>query len=375
MALQWVSVDARTGIILADFPDLDVQNVAQTLTRYEVTTGNLPIPTAPDGWQRATMTGAANLILLDDNPNDPSHGIPIWGGMVTKRTPNQSDLLPLTLATLEAYFDRRFVGDVVYAGVGQNAIVADLIARFVADGVKPGLPIRVQYTNAGTLRDRTYNDIDDKTVYSVLTELAGVIGGPEWTVGWEWRTNPERITPVLYVGDRIGVSPSAGLSPNATFEIPGPVIAIALEEDFSSGRGATDVMAVSTAQGSTRPQSAHMLSGDTVRPTFEFRFTPSTSITSVSVLTGHAQASLVALQNGTRSTMMSAVAANAPRLGVDFFIGDDVGYVAGGLDANGKYLVPAFAGGLIGVARAIGWDLAISDTPILTPVLTAPTSF
>lgn len=375
MALQWVSVDARTGVILADFPDLDVQSVAQTLTRYEVTTANLPIPTAPEGWQRATMTGATCLILLDDNPNDPTHGIPIWGGMVTKRTPNQSDIMPLTLATIEAYFDRRFVGDITYSGIGQNVIVADLISRFIVDGTKPGLPIRVQYTTPGTLRDRTYNDIDDKTVYSAMTELSGVIGGPEWTVGWEWKTNPERLTPVLYVEDRIGKSPAAGLTPNATFEIPGPVTTISLEEDFSSGRGATDVMAVSTAQGTTRPQSAHILSGDTVRPTFEFRFTPSTSITTTSVLTNHAQASLNTLKNGTRSASLSASVANAPRLGVDFFIGDDIGYIIGGLDSAGKDLVPTFEGGLTGVARSIGWSMTVSETPIITPVLTNPNSF
>ncbi|TFD80719.1 hypothetical protein E3T54_02970 [Cryobacterium sp. Sr8] len=376
--LSWVSTDAQTGVILADLPLLEVDSVKSTIGRYESTMANLPLPGAPVDWQRATLEGASNLILLSqstDKSGQPvGESVPIWGGMVTRCSPNESDLVPLSLATLESYFDRRYVGDETFVGVGQNVIVATLVDKYVKAGAKPGLPIRVAYTGAGTLRDRTYADQDDKTIYSVLSDLMGVEGGPEWTVGWEWQHNPERITPVLYVGDRIGRAVTPGLGAAATFEMPGPVTAFSLDRDYSAGRGANDVMAVSTADGNTRPQSPRQVAANTSRPTFEFRWTPSTSITNVSTLTGHARAALTILANGPKPLTMSAAIDGAPELGTDWSIGDDIGFAIGGLEddpANpgGRESVPAFPGGFAGVARAIGWELSLTGVPTVTPTL------
>ena len=114
-------------------PGLAVTTVKRSIGRYEPASAALPLPTAPENWLLATRHGGANLILLSD-------GVPIWGGMVTQRPRSSGDVLPLSLATIESYLDRRYVGDVTYAGVGQNDIVADLIARYVAlaDGSEAG---------------------------------------------------------------------------------------------------------------------------------------------------------------------------------------------------------------------------------------------
>jgi hypothetical protein len=383
VALSWLSVDARTGVVLADLPDLDVGKVSRSICRYDSTTGTLPVPTAPDGWLAATRPGGACMVLLDDVT-------PIWGGMVTQRTRGSGDTIALALATIEAYFDRRFVGDVTYAQVGQNAIVADLITRYVATGPLGGIPIRVvQVGGAGTLRDRTYADQDDKTVYSVLTDLAGVVGGPEWTVEWEHQSGPERYTPVLYVGARIGTGVTPGLAPAATFELPGPVTDAAVVEDYSGGKGANSVIASSSGVSGARPQSPAQIGADDGRPTFEARFTPSTSISDVTTLTGHAADALATLAPGTTTTSMSAVTVDAPKLGADFTLGDDVGYVLGGpgdvvyadtftdvwvdrffpISGSVTGSVPAFPGGTSGVARAFGWELTLGATQILTPIL------
>lgn len=400
--LSWVSVDAQTGVILADLPDLEVDSIKSTIGRYESAMAYLPLPTAPLDWQRATLEGGSIMVLLSqptDRLGQPvGESVPIWGAMVTKCTPNESDVVPLSLATLESYFDRRYVGDETFTQVGQNAIVAALVNKYIKAGAKPGLPIRVSYTGAGALRDRAYKDQEDKTLYSVLTELSGVDGGPEWTVGWEWQHSPERITPVLYVGDRVGRAVTPGMGAAATFEMPGPVVAFSLDKDYSAGRGANDVMAVSTAEGNTRPQSPRQLSADTSRPTFEFRWTPSTSISNVSTLTDHARSALVALANGSKPLSMSAVMDGAPALGIDWAIGDDLGFSIGGLEfdpatrtardlftdlftdrfgsdgivlvnPNGRDSVPAFPGGFAGVARAIGWELTLTGTRIITPTL------
>jgi hypothetical protein len=370
VAYSWIAVEARTGLIIGDLPDFDCDQVADSISAYESSQGSLPLPTAPENWERATLDGGSCLILVDDL-EDGSTPVPVWGGLVLDRERPTGDLLPVSLATLPAYFDRRFVRNKTYTQVGQNTIVADLVQSYVAAGSNGGLPIRVQIVggNAGTLRDRTYDDADDKTVYSVLQELTDVIGGPEWYVGWEWLHNPERITPVLYVGDRLGVPAQVGMNPAATFEIPGPVSAASVVEDYKSGRGANDVMATSTASADVRPQSDHVVTADPDRPTFEHRFTPSTSITNVATLNGHAQSKALLMAPGALSVSLSAVVRDAPRLGVDWNLGDDIGYVIGGQDRYGRETVPAFPGGRRGVARAIGWQLDFGAVDRVTPIL------
>lgn len=375
VSFTWVSVDARTGVVLADFPDLDATGSLKcVLTQYQTATANLPVPTAPDEWQRATLPGAACLVLLaqlaDDFGNPIGAPQPLWGAMVIQRKRTQGDVVELSLATIEAYFDRRFVGDVTFTNTDQNTVVSTLISGYVADGAKPGIPIStvVQGAAGPTMTD-TYADASDKTIYSVLSELAGRQAGPEWTVGWVHKSNPERYTPVVYVGSRIGSPVTAGLAPAATFEIPGDLSTLELVENFASGAGATDVMAVSTASGNVRPQSPHMTSGDVVRPTFEYRFTPSTSISDTATLTSHARGALTTLANGTIGLVLAADGDSSPILGTDWLIGDDVGFIIGGIDDQGQDTAPAFPGGKDGVGRAIGWELTLGETWTIAPIL------
>lgn len=358
MTYQWVSTDTRTGRVLADLPDLSVSTVTQVLGAYTSASASLPLPTAPEGWERATLHGGATLVLLDDAGE--GQPVPVWGGGVTARRRGDGDIVSLSLATPEAALDRFYVGDVTYTATGQNAIVADLIARYVTT-----MPFRVvQVGGAGTLRDRTYMDASDRTVLSAIIELSGVQGGPEWTVGWEWRHDPERITPVLYVGARIGSSPIAGLAPAASFDMPGSVTKIELTEDFTAGKGATDVMAVSSGVEAARPQSPHQVAADVSRPGFEYRFTPSTSISDPATLTAHAQRALARMVDGAVAMSLTAAVESAPRLGVDWFIGDDVGFDVGALGQ-----VPAFPSGLVGTARCIGWELSLVEPLTVTPIV------
>lgn len=383
--LSWLSVDTKTGLVIADLPDLSVGSVKSTLGRYESCTVSLPLPTAPENWERAILPLASNLILLQDN-------LPVWGGVITQQPRTHGDTLELPVATIEAYMDRRYVGDEDFVQVGQNDIVVALVNKYAAAGPNGGIPIRVQVVNggAGKLRDRHYKDQDDKTLYSVLTDLMGVEGGPEWTIGWEWQHNPERITPVLYVGDRVGKAVTPGLAPAATFEMPGPVTRFERMLDYSAGNGANVVMATSSGQGDVRPQSTPVVAADPGRPTVEFRFTPSTSIEDSTTLDEYARAASAALATGTVSLSMSAAITvkGCPQLGVDWAIGDDIGFSIGGLE-DGPLLdvfgdsfretfgmptvresVPAFPGGYRGTARCIGWELTLGNTPTITPTLT-----
>ena len=165
-------------------------------------------------------------------------------------------------------------------------------------------------------------------------------------------------------------------------------------------------MAVSTATADARPQSPVQLATDDGRPTYETRFSPSTSIVETATLTDHASKALAALATGANALTLSAAVAAAPKLGTDWVLGDDIGYLIGGLEAdprarwtpgysdafsdlfsdffggtptglmvktlvnpNGRPSVPSFPNGLSGVAQCVTWELSLGVTPIVTPTL------
>ncbi|NNC10701.1 hypothetical protein HII28_02210 [Planctomonas sp. JC2975] len=365
MQLQWVATEMLTGDVICDLNGLDCSEVAQTIGRYETATMSLPIPSAPPEWQRATTEGGTGLWLLTDN-------VPQWGGYIATATDSESDTIALSTPTWENYLDQRLTGTRTYTNVGQNDIVADLITNCVAAGPDGGLPIRVQYTTPGVgqLRTITYNDQDDKTVYSALQDAMNWEGGPEWYIGGEWN-GTGRITLVLYVGDRVGTAVEPGLEANAQFDMPGNVSKFSRVRSFGQGKGANAILAYASGQGTTRLQSPVQSAPDPLRPTFEYRWTPSSSITDVNTLTAYATAALANMKGGTRSLSLEADAddTRTPKIGTDWNLGDDIGYDIGGKDTKGRETVPAFPGGIKGTARAIGYKLTLGPTRTVTPVL------
>ncbi|HET8581776.1 MAG TPA: hypothetical protein VFL65_00880 [Jatrophihabitans sp.] len=370
MALAWIAADALTGRVLADLPTLDADwPLRRQIGAYATGTAHLHLDGAPPNWRRAVKAGAAVLHCYDDT--DPALA-PQWSGLVTSsEASSASDVVDLSLVTAEGYFDRRYVGDRSYVQVGQNAIVADLARRFGGpDAAAPfvGLPLSVQYTTPGdgTPRDRTYLDADDTTLYARLQQLAAVLGGPEWVVEWAWSSDGLSILPVLMVGDRVGEAAPAGLLPAAAFELPGCITEARIVDDYSAGKGATVVQAVSSGQGDVRPTSGPVYdAGPQDRPAYEHRWTPSTSITNVGTLQDYARAALAILAPGAQAITLTAALEDAPRLGTDWRLGNDVQYVLDETDGDGRPIL-AFPGGAAGVGRAIAYELnAATITPIL----------
>jgi len=362
MALSWVSVNANDGSIIADLPGLVVDGaLKRTIGRAETQTATLPLGPikatagtprrgAPPNWRQATRAKAVFLIALDEDE------VPVWGGMVTERQTTHANGVVLSLETAEGYFADRFVGNETF-NAPQNTIVKTLVEKYAKTGARPGIPIRVQaLPGANPTRKRTYLDQDDKTLGSVLEELSGVIGGPEWTVGWE-RDSINRITPVLYVGARIGAAAPVDLNPAAQFYLPGSVKDAVLVESYKRGDGANDVMATSSGAGDARPQSPRQTNPSDLRPTVEFRWSPASSITGTDTLTSHAQRALAGMKDGAVALAMTATRKNAPRLGSVWDLGDDIGF-----DLTG----PAWPDGIIGTARVLG--IEVTDTTV-TPIL------
>lgn len=370
---SWLSVATLTGRVLAELPDFDCAQVSKQIGAGTTASGTLSLTDhTPPEWPRAILEGGAALVLVDEDS-----GIPVWGGMIVHTTPDHTDKVPISLATYETgYLSRRFVGDVDYDQTGAVDIVIDLLQRFVLTGSNGGIPMRIVVEGAsrGVVTDQSYQDTSDKTVLSALQALSALDGGPEWTINWETRDSGQTYTPVFRIsGTSLGTRVPAGHSASATFEIPGPVSSVSLDRDYTDGNGANDFMATSTASGASRPQSAHVVVPDPNRPTFEDRFTPDTGIDDLDdKLDSYARARAAQIAGGTLTLALTAAVENAPKLGVDWSEGDDIGYVVGGLDRFDRDLVRAFPGGISGVVRTAGWVLDLSGLEQITPVLEGP---
>lgn len=353
MTLSWVAVNANTGAVIADLTDLELSGMfGCTMMRYETQTASLPLSSAPQGWVNATRPGAVWIVCLDDDGQTP-----LWGGMVIDRETSHGGFVDLSLATPEAYLDRRYVGDVTYTATAQNLIAKDLVEDWAktTESVR-GIPIRVQIVGGnGQLRDKEYKVTQDKTLYSALDEFSGIIGGPEWTIGWE-NVN-SLITPVFYVGDRVGATAPAGLGPAAQFTLPGSVSSAKIKESYTSQAGANRVIAVSSGVDAARPQSDVQSNATDLRPTFEHRWTPNTDIKLISTLNEHAQRALAAMKNGSIGLELTANRSEAPKLGHEWFIGDEIGF---------DLVSPAWPNGISGTGRAVGWRM---DANTIQPLI------
>jgi hypothetical protein len=378
VAYSWIAINAVSGSVLADLPDFTIDSASVLLGQSQTASGTYPLVSAstPADWLLGTVPWSVAILLLDSSaPN------PVAGWYINQRVRTAGDAMTVPLVTPEAYFDRRYVGNATFAATDQNTILTSLVASFVAAAPAGstglvGLPISsVVVGGAGAVRDRTYLDVNDQTVMTAATELMGVSGGPEWTVTWQHLSSPERYFPVFNVGTRIGSVPSAGLGPSVTFEMGGTsgggsVHEVTYTEDWSAGKGANFVTATGTTDAmNNRPQQSQS-AADVLRPALEYRWNPSTSITDTATLLAHAISQLALMRGGARALALSSDATSGPLLGVDWFLGDTVGYSIGGQDQFGNETVPAFPGGLTGSARVVGWSIdPDSMTPTVTPIL------
>lgn len=357
MSVSWHSFDLRSGRRgprVATRELGTIQRIIGEPTGVDLSTDC----TVPD-WDSSTLPGRTMLVALGEEERI------LWGGMVLRRVSGPEEWVSVQTATLEHYLERRFVGDLTFTGVDQASIAAGLIGNVAVDGID----LTVDAPASGTLRDRTYADDEDKTALSVLTELAGVEGGPEFTVDLEWDSEDHTVLrKVFRVRNRIG---SAAAFPTQ-WNLPGCLTGFEYVEDFSEGFGANDVLASSSGESDSRPESAHQVSADLLAAgwaKFEERFTPSTSITHIPTLNAHAQARLALRRNGLAQLKVSAQASVAPRLGVDWWLGDDIGVnltcprFPARLDSDGGQIP-----GLSQTMRVVGWKHDL-DADTLEPTI------
>lgn len=342
---QFLAVSLTSGIVLAEFPDLQVSRLSY---RFEETTsGTVMIPwrNIPSNWGEATVPYGTAILLVRGSTV-------LWGGIVAKRERTlQSEGLSLTLVTVEHYLDSVYVKDHVYSNRDQCGIVSDLVSSTLKDH---RFILSVKASSSSIRRDRVYEADSDKTLLSALQELSNVQNGPEWCTSWQAGNGV--YLPVLTVADRIGSA-----TPVTTFD-ESVMTSFRVLEDYTGGYGANMVWAVGGTTGEDQLRSDVMVTEQSYRPVVEHVIRPSSSITRKETLNGHASAALQQLQDGTNTIDMTLNLMAAPIVYKEWEPGDVVAWSIA--DDSGR-----LAGFDHGEARIVGYDIDFSGVWTITPVM------
>lgn len=371
MTLQWASADLLTGEVLASLPGISVDSgttLNRTISNVESVqvTLNLDEKT-PENWQRAVDPLGAALFVYDDTD---STQFPQWVGYVNSNdAAAETDAVPLGLSTAEGLFDKAYVGDATYDTTWhRDDIIADLFTTWWMPST--GMTVVLKYTPGNgpmPTTDLVVNNTDMSTVKEVLDNVTGQLGG-EYTVEWGW--NGDTLQATVVFGDRVGTA-STGAAPLVTFEMPGSLISFTQTTDRSTGAYANKVTAFSSGEGDSTPDSTVVVAATEGRIGVEYRYSPQQSV-SPDALGQYANQAMSVLQHGSQPITMtySTERDQGRRLGVDWFLGDDLGYRIPAAYTNEQGVtvpIRAFPNGAKGVSRSLGVQVDPNASTI-TPV-------
>lgn len=342
---QFIAVSLTDGIVLAEFPDLQVSRLSYRFEEATSETVTLPLRGIPSNWVEATIPYGTAILLV-------RWSTVLWGGIVVKRERSfGSGGVSLTLSTIEHYLDSVYVGDHSYSNRDQCEIVSDLVSTTLKEH---RFEIGVVASPSRVRRDRTYARSSDKTLLSVLQELSNVQNGPEWCTAW--KASYGRYLPVLTVADRIG-----SVTPVTTFD-ESVMTSFKVVEDYTGGYGANMVVAVGNTSDGVQLRSDGMVADQSYRPVVEHVIRPSSSITRKETLNAHASSALKQLMDGTNTVGMTLSLMAAPMIYEEWQPGDMVAWTVA--DDDGR-----FTGFAQGEARIVGYDIDFSGVWTITPVL------
>lgn len=342
---QFLAVSLTSGIVLAEFPDLQASKLSY---RFEETTSEtvlIPWRNIPSNWDEATIPYGTAILLTRGSTV-------LWGGIVVKRERAlQGSGMSLTLATVEHYFDSVYVGDHVYSNRDQCEIVKDLVSSTL-NGHR--FMFSVEASPGSIRRDRTYEADSGKTLLSAIQELSNVQDGPEWCTSWQARDGG--YVPVVTVADRVG-----SITPVTTFD-ESVMTSFRVLEDYTTGYGANVVWAVGATTGEDQLRSDVMVAEQSYRPVVEHVVNASSSIIRKETLNGHASSALQQLRDGTNTVDMTLSLIAAPIIYEEWKPGDVVAWTVA--DNAGR-----LAGFAHGEARVVGYDIDFSGVWTITPTL------
>lgn len=386
MTWQWVAAELTTGRVIADLPSFDPEwPLKRTVSSSDDARGVLQLDGAPENWERAVEEGNSILACYDDAPD--ANGVQskpvVWAGVVwTIDRVGETDTVEVTLmSTFECMFEAGpNVGDELYtSSQHRDDIIADLVNTYVIGQMGISY-LQLDYTTGGGPTPPTMDNppstgaaiimqnTDNATVKQRMDQVFAQLGG-EYTVEWAFDATGELLVPTLRFGDRIGQATPAGLEPVVTFEMPGVLTAFTQTRDYSPGKGANKVLPYSSGQGASTPYGTAVTAPADGRPVFEYRYQPASNL-SPAALSTYAQQAIKILGPGARPITMTAslsACEEGRRLGVDWRLGDDIGYAVGTSEP-----IPAFPGGLSGVGRCIGYEFTLTT---ITPTLADATLY
>lgn len=361
--LQWVAVDLLTGQTIVDLPDFELTSeLAVTIGAYESATGSLTITDKTNpSWEAATTPGACALIAFTGAPESP---VVVWGGIILQRLrPPNSNVATFAMTTPEIYLETCPVGDYSATDVNQDTILADLVGFATSTN---RMPITLRHIGASTQHQTaSYASSAQVKVLSALQALSAVTNGPEWVMGWEWDVPAATISPVIYYGPRIGAAVMPGQSPAVTVETEDLLEGSVFTEDYTPGQGANQVIAYGAASTTAASDDVPVASATAIdlkgRPLWSFSYSPNQTVTDPVVLGTFAAAAVSSMNDGSKPlTMVLPVDAPGKRLGVDWNVGDDIGWSLAG---------KSFPSPQSGIARCIGYRMTPQTvTPILKGV-------
>jgi hypothetical protein len=359
--LSWVAADFLTGELIVDLPNIEIyEDLAVTIGQAEQATVNLHLDEdTPASWVDGTTPGKAVLLAyIGDLDNI------VFGGIVEQRDRDNTTVVELTLTSAETYLDSCYVGDYTATNINQDTILSSLIA-YAAGTNRPTWDLN-HVTPSTAKQSVAYTADSNTTVLAALQALSAVQGGPEWLITWHVVAGAAttRVRPLITYGSRIG-TPAGADGPTVVVELADLQAGSGLHEDYSNGQGANKVTAYGTAPTNAADDSVPSASATALdlqgRPLWEYRYQPNATVSSTSVLATYAQQALLVMQNGTQPlTLVLANDLPGKTLGVDWNLGDDIGWYLSGI---------AFPTAATGTARCVGYKI---DHATVTPILQGP---
>lgn len=379
--LHWTAFSKTTGKIICDLPGVDLQGQDLVMSVGQKETVNVLLhidDTTPFDWVTGTNPDEAGIIAWTGATENPTI---VGGGYVQTRVRTLELAVQIQLATPDSALDEAQVGAYVNLGANQDTIASDLITNFATGPNRP--PWILTHVNPSTVtQDVNYTGTNATSVGSELQRLAqaapqdgnGVPQPLEWFTRWQWNLTAGTIRPEFVYGSRVGLK--ANPTPAVTITL-NDLQSLTYTEDYGTGKGANKVYAYGGA-ASTATSAAVLVSSAAMtslgdKALVEFPFQPSIQTPSSADLANRAAQALAAMQNGSNSPIMVLVH-NKPgkTLGVDFGIGDDMGFefYSPTDPATGEPPLPQFATPVRGMGRVTGIranDVTIA--PILTNVV------
>jgi len=351
----WYGCDLVSGAIVEELPFVASGPLQRIIGAYTSASGSIAISDCPPNWSAATDPGRTMLVCVRASDERV-----MWGGMVLSRVGGSSETVTLNLATLEAYYDRRFVRTKTFTQQRVSVVAVNL---WYDNSNEQGISVGWAVPALPDVIDRTYSDESDQTLYSALSDLMGSTG-IEWTVEIDWTDAQHTAFKKTFTTGRPRLGVVDAVNPSAVFDMPGSVTEYELSEDYTSSKGANHITIFGDGEGESRPSSGPQSNEvliDAGWPRFEFRATRS-GVTQTETLIAHAQSMLAWKAQGAQIFTVTADATTGPLLGVDWSLGDVVG-----VDV---YESPRHPDGFHINARSIGWELDVtSPVPTVTPLL------